>query len=125
MTCALMFKEVVLLPGVAYVLSLLGQWSLFDAFHWFHSVREKYSSERESVKRQAGAEEKLQQTLALTTKRLGTYQRVGHKCTLRGRVIIFLVFSPGIRSAVLQPELCSHLLQGAPRWGGQVPAVVV
>ena len=66
--------------GIAYILRLLNQWQAFDSLHWFQSVREKYIKEKSQVARQnseaAGNDAKLQQTLALTQKRLETYQKV-------------------------------------------------
>ena len=67
--------------GIAYILRLLNQWQAFDSLHWFQSVREKYVKEKTQVARQnseaAGNDQKLQQTLELTQKRLETYQKVG------------------------------------------------
>ena len=66
--------------GIPYILRLLNQWQAFDSLHWFQSVREKYIKEKSQVARQnseaAGNDAKLQQTLALTQKRLETYQKV-------------------------------------------------
>ena len=78
----------VLLSGIAYILRLLNQGKAFDALHWFESVREKYIREKSAVERQSaesGGDQKLQQTLALTLKRLETYQKVRVK-------IIMLIF---------------------------------
>ncbi|XP_071809991.1 WASH complex subunit 4-like [Asterias amurensis] len=61
--------------GVAYILKLLDQYQEFDSLHWFHSVRFKYQKEKEAVKKQQAGDEKLQQTVSLTIKRLDTYQR--------------------------------------------------
>ena len=59
----------------------MNQWQAFDSLHWFQSVREKYIKEKTQVARQnseaAGNDQKLQQTLELTQKRLETYQKVG------------------------------------------------
>ncbi len=65
--------------GIAYILRLLNQSQSFDSLHWFDSVREKYIREKSAVERQsaeADGDQKLQQTLALTLKRLETYQKV-------------------------------------------------
>ena len=64
--------------GVAYILRLLEQWSAFDTLHWFQAVKERYMRERASVDRQRSSEsdEKFQQTVALTLKRLDMYQKV-------------------------------------------------
>jgi len=64
--------------GIAYILRLLNQSQSFDSLHWFDSVREKYIREKSAVERQsaeADGDQKLQQTLALTLKRLETYQK--------------------------------------------------
>ncbi|XP_022098788.1 WASH complex subunit 4-like [Acanthaster planci] len=61
--------------GVAYILKLLDQYNEFDSLHWFHSVSFKYKKEKEGVKKQQANDEKLQQTVSLTIKRLDTYQR--------------------------------------------------
>jgi WASH complex subunit 7 len=72
---------VIYIAGIAYILRLLNQWDAFDSLHWFQSVREKYAKERNNVERQRaeatkGSDQKLQQTLALTLKRIETYQKV-------------------------------------------------
>ncbi|KAK3730652.1 hypothetical protein QZH41_008272, partial [Actinostola sp. cb2023] len=64
--------------GVAYILKLLDQYHEFDSLHWFQSVKDKYVREKREV--QASLErgvkdEKLQQTMNLTLKRLSTYQQ--------------------------------------------------
>ena len=52
----------------------------FDSLHWFQSVREKYLLEKNAVKKQkqlaSKDDDKLQQTLNLTAKRLDMYQQV-------------------------------------------------
>ncbi len=71
--------------GIAYVLRLLNQWQAFDSLHWFDTVRAKYMEEREKVVKQSrepGSDQKLQQSLALTLKRLDTYQKVNSLCNL-------------------------------------------
>ena len=74
--------------GIAYVLRLLNQWQAFDSLHWFDTVRAKYMEEREKVVKQSrepGSDQKLQQSLALTLKRLDTYQKVNSLCNLWNR----------------------------------------
>ncbi|XP_072038890.1 WASH complex subunit 4-like [Amphiura filiformis] len=61
--------------GVAYILKLLDQYQEFDSLHWFHSVRYKYKTEKDHVRKTARADEKLSQTSSLTVKRLDSYQR--------------------------------------------------
>ena len=63
---------------------LLAQCASFDSLRWFDSVREKYIKEKSQVERQSAeavSDQKLQQTMALTLKRLETYQKV-IKCIL-------------------------------------------
>ena len=59
----------------------MNQGQAFDSLHWFESVREKYIREKSQIERQSAeaqskSDEKLRQTLALTLKRLDTYQKV-------------------------------------------------
>ncbi|EDO43986.1 predicted protein, partial [Nematostella vectensis] len=64
--------------GVAYILKLLDQYHEFDSLHWFQSVQEKYNKEKNDVRAALSKgvkDEKLQQTMNLTLKRLSTYQR--------------------------------------------------
>ena len=63
--------------GIAYILQVLDQWSLFDSLHWFQSVRDMYRDQIKKIQKQKSetSEEKLDQTLALTLKRLDTYEK--------------------------------------------------
>ena len=63
--------------GLAYILRLLDQYEEFDGLQWFRSIETKLKAERsEMVRKQRSAgDEKLSQTLALSLKRLATYQR--------------------------------------------------
>lgn len=65
--------------GVAYILKLLDQYHEFDSLHWFQSVQDKYAKEKAevvaSLNRGTARDEKLQQTMSLTLKRLNTYQQ--------------------------------------------------
>ena len=75
---------------------MLNQWQAFDSLHWFQSVREKYVKEKTQVARQnseaAGNDQKLQQTLELTQKRLETYQKVGFVSYFK--IFFILIFPP-------------------------------
>ena len=76
-----LMNDLFLFLGIAYILRLLNQGQTFDSLHWFESVREKYIREKSQVERQSAeaqskSDEKLRQTLALTLKRLETYQKV-------------------------------------------------
>ncbi|XP_070557659.1 WASH complex subunit 4-like isoform X2 [Ptychodera flava] len=66
--------------GVAYILKLLDQYHEFDSLHWYQSVRHKYNTEKKSVSNQqkpgfGQSDEKLEQTMVLTLKRLEMYQQ--------------------------------------------------
>jgi WASH complex subunit 7 len=71
---------VVYLLGIAYILNLLDQYEEFDSLHWFQSVRDKYNKEIASLGKHkpvaSKEDEKLQQTLTLTARRLDIYQQV-------------------------------------------------
>jgi len=59
-------------------LKLLDQYNEFDSLHWFQSVREKYLREKQQIQKQqttSKVDEKLQQTMQLTIKRLDIYQQ--------------------------------------------------
>jgi WASH complex subunit 7 len=66
--------------GIAYILKLLDQYEEFDSLHWFQSVRDKYSIDKASLGKQKSVvskeDEKLQQTMTLTARRLDIYQQV-------------------------------------------------
>ena len=90
--------SIFLFTGIAYILRLLNQWQAFDSLHWFQSVREKYVKEKTQVARQnseaAGNDQKLQQTLELTQKRLETYQKVGFAFGFLFQNYFYSHFSP-------------------------------
>lgn len=72
--------------GLAYILKLLNQVSDFNSLQWFKTVRDRFDAECKKIKEmQAGIKsntntankdenEKLQQTLALTERRINAYQ---------------------------------------------------
>lgn len=69
--------------GLVYILKLLDQMSDFNSLYWFKAVRQKYLKEREQLRDQqkinAGTQwndEKLQQTLSLTEKRINSFLEV-------------------------------------------------
>lgn len=67
--------------GIAYILKLLDQTTKFNSLHWFRSVKNKYSQEIEKLDTQQQQSDKttdgdkLQQTFALTRKRLNMVQQ--------------------------------------------------
>ncbi|XP_064632766.1 WASH complex subunit 4-like isoform X2 [Lineus longissimus] len=63
--------------GVAFILKLLDQYHDFDSLHWFQSVREKYAKDKAGIQspKSNKGDDKLQQTMSLTLKRLDTYQQ--------------------------------------------------
>ncbi|XP_056000960.1 WASH complex subunit 4-like isoform X5 [Ostrea edulis] len=63
--------------GVAYILKLLDQYHEFDSLHWFQSVKDKYRAEKEKQRQLLAnrGDEKSQQTITLTVKRLDQYQQ--------------------------------------------------
>lgn len=66
--------------GLAYIIELLGQESQLNSLHWFHSVQAKFAHEKNKIAEQKGAatkqDDKLQQTLELSEKRIKAFQRV-------------------------------------------------
>jgi len=61
--------------GVAYILKLLDQHRQFDSLHWFEEVTHRYTEEQKAIQVQASKQRKEdQQTVALTLKKLKTYQ---------------------------------------------------
>ena len=94
MQCALYKQQrflYIILSGLAYILKLLGQYSQFDALHWFQSVHKKYAADIAQQKTTSDAprrgrgkktaedleeEEKLMQTKTLALKRIEIYRKV-------------------------------------------------
>lgn len=64
---------------MAYILKLVEQGTEMNSLHWFQSVRMKYNLETVALqKQQADAnkdDQKLQETLTLTEKRIQRYQQ--------------------------------------------------
>ena len=71
------FTDDGLAMGIAYILQVLDQGALFDSLHWFASVKDMYEGQIQHVQKQKAQtnEDKLDQTLALTLKRLDAYHR--------------------------------------------------
>lgn len=65
---------------MAYIIQLLEQGSQLNSLHWFQSVRAKHARDRQNLESQKQVvnkdDAKLQQTLALTEKRLCLIERV-------------------------------------------------
>jgi WASH complex subunit 7 len=65
--------------GIAYILKLLNQTSNFNSLHWFKSIRAKYIYDKEKLIQQTQTadknDEKLQQTLLLTDRRITAFQQ--------------------------------------------------
>ncbi len=60
---------------MAYILKLLDQHRQFDSLHWFEEVSNRYAEEQKTIQVQASKQRKEdQQTVALTLKKLKTYQ---------------------------------------------------
>lgn len=69
--------------GLAYVLKLLNQNTEFNSLHWFKAVRQKFSLELERISKardecggngtNSNYNKKLQQTLALSEKRIQVF----------------------------------------------------
>lgn len=58
----------------------MDQYNEFDSLHWFQSIREKYMKEKQNLQKQkdnsSKDDEKLQQTMTLTERRLDIFQQV-------------------------------------------------
>lgn len=65
--------------GLAFIMELLEQEEHFNSLHWFDSVKKKLLSETKNILEQRKEvnkdDEKLQQTLILTERRINTYYR--------------------------------------------------
>lgn len=69
--------------GLAYIIDLLGQDSQLKSLHWFQSVQAKFLQDRRKIDEQKTAgnrqDDKLQQTLQLSEKRINLFERVSYK----------------------------------------------
>ncbi|RZC39896.1 WASH complex subunit 7, partial [Asbolus verrucosus] len=65
--------------GLAYIIELLGQESQLNSLHWFHSVQAKFAQEKKKIEEQKAVaskqDDKLQQTLQLSEKRISSFER--------------------------------------------------
>ncbi|KAK4871515.1 hypothetical protein RN001_015639 [Aquatica leii] len=65
--------------GLAFIIKLLNQSRSLNSLHWFQSVQMKHSQDRKRLESQRAAaskdDDKLQQTLALTEKRLLAFEK--------------------------------------------------
>lgn len=68
------------ITGLAFIIQLLEQGSQLNSLYWFQSVKAKHSRERQKLNEQKATlnkdDTKLQQTLALTEKRLSLIEQV-------------------------------------------------
>lgn len=64
--------------GVAYILKLLDLYAPFDSLHWFRSCKAHYARERAKVEKshKGARDEKLLETVSLSLKRIGVYEKV-------------------------------------------------
>ncbi|KAK9889027.1 hypothetical protein WA026_004312 [Henosepilachna vigintioctopunctata] len=64
--------------GLAFIIELLEQEEQINSLHWFQSVKNRFSEERESIQGQKTKgnkdDDKLQQTLSLTERRIAMYE---------------------------------------------------
>ncbi|KAJ3639981.1 hypothetical protein Zmor_003307 [Zophobas morio] len=65
--------------GLAYIIELLGQESQLNSLHWFHSVQAKFEQDKKKIEEQKAVaskqDDKLQQTLQLSEKRINSFER--------------------------------------------------
>uniref|UniRef100_A0A0K2V1R6 WASH complex subunit 4 n=2 Tax=Lepeophtheirus salmonis TaxID=72036 RepID=A0A0K2V1R6_LEPSM len=62
--------------GIAYLLTLMKQWPSFESLNWFKSVNTHFKREEVKAKKdRATSDQKLSQTIALTSKRLNAYKK--------------------------------------------------
>lgn len=93
--------------GIAYIVELLDQGSQLNSLHWFQSVWAKQVQERnqlETQKAKASKEDnKLQQALSLTEKRIKSIETVSCICVLKCDAYFNVcdVYFTGIQIAVL------------------------
>ncbi|KAF2888461.1 hypothetical protein ILUMI_17712 [Ignelater luminosus] len=68
--------------GLAYIIELLNQSTQLNSLHWFQSIKAKHAQDRKNLEAQKAAaskeDDKLQQTLSLTEKRLNAFEKEFH-----------------------------------------------
>ena len=62
--------------GLSYILKLLDQYHAFDSLHWFQACKSHYAAEKRKIQdaaAKAKGDDKLQQTTALSFKRVQVF----------------------------------------------------
>lgn len=74
------YNKIYFMLGLAYIIELLNQSTQLNSLHWFQSIKAKHAQDRKNLEAQKAAaskeDDKLQQTLSLTEKRLNAFEKV-------------------------------------------------